>query len=352
MPPEASAGVVALRAALRTLADGHPLGAEEIEAAFGVVTHGDATPAQIGALLMGLRVRGETADELAGTVRALRRAMVPLPADRPADLVDTCGTGGGSVTTFNISTVAAFVAAGAGVRVAKHGNRSYTSRCGSADVLEALGVPLDAPVATLARVLADAGIVFMFAPSMHPAMRFVAPVRRELGVPTIMNLVGPLANPASAGRQVVGVADPNRLSLVAHALAALGAVHALVVYGEPGLDEVSPVGLTHVAEVPPDGSRERRWTIDPSVYGLGGGTLADLRCGDASVNAEIARDLLAGHGPTGARAAVLLNAAAAIYVSGRAPTFDEAVAMATDSLTAGCGLAALERMKAAYASSA
>src|SRR5688572_31420127 len=203
---------------------------------------GDATPAQIAALLVGLRVKGETAAEIAGVAQALRAAMVPLEVPDASALVDTCGTGGGAVTTFNISTAAAFVAAGAGVRIAKHGNRSFSSRCGSADILEALGVHIELTPDGMADVLERAGIVFMFAPLLHPAMRHVAPVRRELGMPTIMNLLGPLTNPASARRQVVGVADPALMDLIAGALHQLGHLRALVVHGEPGLDELSPVG--------------------------------------------------------------------------------------------------------------
>src|SRR2546423_14530090 len=190
---------------------------------------GEATPAQIAAILIGLRVRGETPEEVAAVVRALRNVMVVLRADRPEELVDTCGAGGGSLVTFNISTAAALLAAGAGVRIAKHGNRSFTSQCGSADVLEALGVPLEVPVDVMAAALRDAGIVFMFAPHMHPAMRHVGPVRRELGVQTVMNMVGPLANPAGAGRQVVGVSDVRRLPLIAGALRDLETTHALIV---------------------------------------------------------------------------------------------------------------------------
>src|SRR4051812_26294547 len=197
---------------------------------------GEATAVQIAALLIGLRVKGETPGEVAGVARAMRNVMVPLEAEDADALVDTCGTGGGSITTFNISTAAALLAAGAGVRIAKHGNRSFTSRSGSADVLEALGVQIDAPVPVMERALAEAGIVFMYAPMMHPAMRHVGPVRRELGVPTVMNVVGPLANPARAGRQVVGVAEARRVPLIAGALASLGTRHALVVHGEPGLD--------------------------------------------------------------------------------------------------------------------
>src|SRR6266508_1534439 len=203
-----------LRRALIALANRQALSEDQTAEVFGVVMRGEATPAQIGALLMGLRAKGETADELAGAARALRDAMVRVTATQD-HLVDTCGTGGGSVTTFDISTVAALVAAGAGAVVPKHGNRSYTSRCGSADVLEALGVRivLDAPTAS--RVLNEARVVFLFAPNFHPAMKHVAPIRRELGTPTLMNLVGPLANPAGGKRQVIGVAEPDRASIVA-----------------------------------------------------------------------------------------------------------------------------------------
>lgn len=328
--------------ALRALAAGEPLTSDDVEAAFGVVVRGEATNAQIGALLLGLRSRGESAAEMAGAARALRSAMLTLPADRPEELVDTCGTGGGSLTTFNISTAAAFVAAAAGVRVAKHGNRSFTSRCGSADVLEALGVPLDLSVDALARVLEETGIVFMFAPAMHPAMRHVAPVRRELGVPTIMNLIGPLANPAGALRQVIGVGDSTGLDRMAAAAAALGLVHALVVHGLPGVDEVSPLGVTTVLEVRP--GAVTRWAIDPVTYGLSGGSAADLIAGDPAENAKIITGVLRGEGRGAARAAVALNAAAAIYVAGVAPTYGDAVERAVRALDDGAGMAALERM--------
>jgi anthranilate phosphoribosyltransferase len=335
----------ALRDALRALAHGRPLSATEVRAAFGVIMRGDSTPAQTAALLMALRVRGETPDELAGAVLALRDAMVQLPHPAPDTLVDTCGTGGGTVTTFNISTAAAFVAAAAGVRVAKHGNRSYTSRCGSADVLEALGVPLEVSLETMASVLADSGIVFMFAPRMHPAMRHVGPVRRELGVPTIMNFIGPLANPAGATRQVIGVGDPERLSLVADAALALGFSRALVVHGAPGLDEISPLGVSRVVEV--HAGVRREWTIDPAEHDLTG-PVSHLACGDPQDNALIIREVLSGRGPKGARAAVALNAAAAIYVAGVADTYPESVTHATTTLDSGAGLDALDRMLAAY----
>src|SRR3954468_13129884 len=256
---------------------GDSLSEAESRAAFGAVMSGEATPAQLAALLVGLRVKGETPDEVAGAADAMRAAMIRLPASRPDELVDTCGTGGGAVGTFNISTAAALLAGGLGVRVAKHGNRSFTSQCGSADVLEALGVPIDVSVEVMERALREAGIVFMFAPLMHPAMRHVGPVRCELAIPTVMNIIGPLANPASAGRQVVGVADASRVPLLAGALRSLGAVHALIVHGEPGMDEISPLGTTHVVEI--RAGKAREWTIDPARYGFGPGDAAELRGG-------------------------------------------------------------------------
>src|SRR5687767_2780073 len=308
--------------------------------------NGDASAAQVAGLLVGLRVKGETPQEVAGVARALRRAMLRLPAVHAETLVDTCGTGGGSLQTFNISTAAALLAAGTGVRIAKHGNRSFTSRSGSADVLEALGVAIDAPLETMSRSLADAGIVFMFAPAMHPAMRHVGPVRRELAVPTVMNIVGPLANPAGAGRQVVGVADRSRMPLLAGALLSLGTRHALVVHGEPGLDELSPLGPTHIIEV--RGGETREWTLDPRELGFRDIAEADLEGGSPEDNARIILDVLRGRGPRGARAAVVLNAAAALYVGGGAPSIAQAISIATEALEAGEGAAALDRLRTAY----
>src|SRR6266513_1444252 len=305
--------VKALQGAIHKLAFHEPLTAEDAESAFNVVMKGQASAVQVAALLSALRATGETPEVVAGVVRALRSAMISLSADDPDGLVDTCGTGGGAVSTFNISTAAAIVAAGAGVRIAKHGNRSFTSRCGSADVLEALGVPIDVPVPVMEDALRDVGIAFMFAPLMHPAMRHVGPVRRELGIPTVMNIVGPLANPAGAGRQVVGVADARRVPLIAGALRTLGTVHALVVHGEPGMDEVSPLGTTHVVEIM-DG-QIREWTIDPSKYGFPAGDAGELAGGAPAENAAAVRAVLDGSAPATATAAVVLNAAAALYVA-------------------------------------
>lgn len=338
----------ALAHALRQLAEHRSLTEDETAGAFDVIMRGDATPSQVGAMLMGLRVKGETSAEIAGAARALRGVMVRLPVDDPDALVDTCGTGGGKVTTFNISTAAALVAAGSGVRIAKHGNRSFTTRSGSADVLEALGVDIAQSVDAMQRTLDSAGIVFMFAPRMHPAMKHVGHVRAELAIGTLMNMVGPLANPASAGRQVVGVSDQARLPLMSGALAALGSVHALVVYGEPGMDEVSPVGCTYIHEVR-NGRVDTEVVLEPirqsaavdadPAGGLAGGSPQD--------NARIIEEVLSGRGEDVAAAAVIANAAAAIYVSGRVPSFIDGRRQAEAALRDGVGLAALERLRAA-----
>jgi anthranilate phosphoribosyltransferase len=336
----------ALLTSIRRLANGETLAADEVTEAFRFVMAGEATPAQIAALLVGLRVKGETPGEVAGVARAMRNVMVRLEADDAENLVDTCGTGGGTVTTFNISTAAALLAAGAGVRVAKHGNRSFTSLCGSADVLEALGVSIEVPVETMAAALREAGIVFMFAPLMHPAMRHVGPVRRELGVATVMNIVGPLANPAHAGRQVIGVADERRVPLIAGAIRELGTRHTLVVHGAPGLDELSPLGETRVVEIRGESTKE--WTVEPRRYGLTA-TVEELAGGSPRENAAIVVRTLSSDESDGAQAAVVLNAAGAIYVAGLAQTFDDAVDRARDALEKGAGVAALERLRAAFA---
>ena len=338
-----------LRHAIQLLSIGASLGAEESAAAFGVVMRGEATPVQTAALLMGLRAKGETAAELAGAVHALRCAMVRLEAGDPDRLVDTCGTGGGVVGTLNISTAAAFVVAGAGVPVAKHGNRSYTSRSGSADVLEALGVDIGLPPSRAAAVLRGAGLVFLFAPTYHPAMRHVGPVRQELGVATIMNLLGPLANPAGVGRQVIGVSSEDRGPLVAEALARLGAAHALVLHASVGMDEVSPSGATRVWEVCEGHVRE--WTIMPGDHELECEDLDALAGGAPAENAMRVERLLEGAGHEAERCAVLLNAAAALYVSGNGWSFGESVERARAALESGAGavvLAALRRAAARH----
>ena len=334
-----------LRFALQQLAQGASLDREATAAAFDVVMRGEASPVQTAALLMGLRTKGETADEMAGAVLALRCAMVPLETINPELVVDTCGTGGGRVGTLNISTAAAFVVAGAGVPVAKHGNRSYTSRCGSADVLEALGIDINLSPAAAGELLQSVGLTFLFAPNYHPAMRHVGPVRKELGVPTIMNLLGPLANPARVRRQVVGVADAARAKLIADTLAALGARHALVLHASVGMDEISPSGSTLVWEVK-DGGVDR-WELDPAGYGLECRDLENLAGGEPEENADRIERLFSGEADDVVRCAVLLNAAAALYVSANGWSLEEAVGRSKESLASGAAAGVLQRLRKA-----
>jgi anthranilate phosphoribosyltransferase len=333
-----------LRHALDQLAHGRSLSAVVAGAAFDVLMRGDATPVETAALLMALRVKGETPEEVAGAAAALRRAMVRVQLDGER-VVDTCGTGGGRVGTLNLSTAAAFVVAGAGVSVAKHGNRSFTSRSGSACVLEALGIDIALPPSRAPEVFQAAGLVFLFAPTYHPAIRHVGPVRRELGMPTIMNLLGPLANPAGVSRQVIGVADAHRAPVLAEALLRLAADHALVLHADVGMDEISPSGATDVWEVR-DGA-VRRWRVQPEQYGLACDQLEQLAGGEPEENARRIEELLVGDGTSAVRCAVLLNAAAALYVAGAAETFGRAVELAEAALRGGAAHAALERLRRA-----
>ncbi|MBI4501142.1 MAG: anthranilate phosphoribosyltransferase [Gemmatimonadetes bacterium] len=338
----------AVARAIEQLGSGRRLGEELTADAFAQLMRGEATPAQMAALLIGLRVQVETGEEVAGAVRAMRGAMVRVEASEVRYLIDTCGTGGGMVRTFNISTAAAFVAVGAGAAVAKHGNRSFTSKCGSADVLEALGVELAIGPDRAASQLAQSRLAFLFAPSYHPAMKFVAGVRKELGVPTIMNLLGPLSNPAGVKRQIVGVLDPARGPLLAEALRRLGAEHALVVHAEAGMDEIAPQGRTAVWEV--RNGQVTTWMLDPEDYGLHAPGLAELEGGEPRVNAErIRRLIVERNGDEVGRAAVLLNAGAALYVSGMVEDLEEGIERATAALEDGAAATALERFVAAQA---
>lgn len=331
--------------AIRQLALGRSLSAPEAAAAFGAVMRGEATASQIAALLMGLRVKGETAEEVAGAAAALRSEMLRLPVTEPAYLIDTCGTGGGAVGTINISTPAAFVAAAAGASVAKHGNRSYTSRSGSADLFEALGISISLSATESAQLLAEQGLAFLFAPTYHPAMRHVGLVRRELGVGTVMNLVGPLANPAGVRRQVLGVADPDRAPLMADALLRLGVDHAMVVHAEIGMDEISPLGRTDVWEV--QHGAVRTWSIDPARTGMDSGDVGPLAGGSPEENAERIERLFEGKGEAVVRNAVLLNAGASLYVSGKAATFEEGLGRAQAVLEGGKAAELLARLRRA-----
>ncbi len=326
---------------LEYVAQGKDLTTSEAEAAFDRFMDGTASEIQMAGLLVGMRAKGLASSEIAGCVRALRSAMNSVSASAPDTLVDTAGTGGGAITTFNISTTAAFVAAGAGVPVAKHGNRSFTSRSGSADVLEALGVRIDLTPERMSEVLEEAGIVFMFAPLLHPAMRHVGSVRAGLGISTIMNVLGPLTNPAGARRQVVGVADESLLDLIPRALLELGHIRALVVHGTHGLDEVSPLGSTRVVELRNGALLD--YEFDPESVGLSPVKASEIAGGEPEQNARIVKAVL--NGETGAhRTAVVLNAAAALLVSDRAPDWSSAVSLAGDTIDSGAASAALERL--------
>ena len=349
MPPSSHPSPSPLQQAIAALADRRSLSEPQTTEVFAAVMRGEAAPTQLAALLMGLRVKGETAEEVAGAARALRDAMVRVEANG-AHLVDTCGTGGGAVSTFNISTAAAFAAAGAGAVVAKHGNRSFTSQCGSADVLEALGVRISLDAADAARVLREACITFLFAPNFHPAIKYAGPVRRELGVASVMNLLGPLANPAGARRQVVGVADADRAPLMAGALARLGAEHALVVHGRVGMDEIAPQGITDVWEV--RAGSVQVWEIDPADLGLAIDGVAGLSGAAPPANAaRIERLLGDGREDTAGMAALLLNAGAAIYVAGLVASYADGVARAREVVRAGKAREALERLRRATSTS-
>lgn len=330
---------MSVRDILETLLAGRDLSQDRAAALAGAIIAGELSDAQIAAVCVALRAKGESIDELVGFARAMRAAATKLPAAGDG-LIDTCGTGGDGAGTFNISTAAAIVAAGAGCRVAKHGNRSASSRCGSADVLEALGVPIELPPEQAARCLDAVGITFLFAPQYHRGARHAVAARRAIGVRTIFNLIGPLVHPAAVRRQVVGVFDAAWLEPFARVLQALGADHALIVHSDDGLDEISPAAATQAVELR-DGAI-RRMTIRPEDFGLARCTLADLAGGDAAGNAELLRRVLDGE-PGPRRDAVVLNAAAAIVVAGRAGTLAEGVQRAIEAIDRGAAKRTLER---------
>jgi anthranilate phosphoribosyltransferase len=328
-----------LKPVLARLAAGETLTDAEAETAFDIIMSGEATPAQIGALLMAMRVRGETVAELTGAVRAMRAHMTPVAA--PPDAIDVCGTGGDSAGTLNISTAVTFVVAGCDVPVAKHGNRALSSRTGGADVLAALGVNVDVPLERLADILRAANCAFLFAPRHHPSMRHAAGPRVELGTRTIFNLLGPLANPAKVRRQLTGVFDPQWARPMAETLGRLGSETAWLVHGQ-GLDELTVAGENKVAALK-DGS-VRCFTVTPEDAGLPRAPIGAIRGGDAALNAATLLALLQGAtGPY--RDTVLLNAAGALIVAGRAGDLREGVAMASGSIASGASLAALETLR-------
>jgi anthranilate phosphoribosyltransferase len=331
-----------IQRAISELMDGRDLSQEDARDVMNSIMAGEATPAQIGAFLVALRIKGETADEIAGCAEAMREHVLVV---RPArtDLVDTAGTGGDGARTFNISTAAALVAAAAGAGVAKHGNRAVSSSSGSADVLEALGFNLELPPETIARSIDELGFGFLFAPTHHPAMRHAAPVRRDLATRTVFNVLGPLTNPAGARAQVVGVYAPELVPTIADVLARLGAERAFVVHGAAGVDELSPAGPNLVCEVA--NGHVRRREIDPLDLGIDRCAPEELGGGDPADNAETIRRIFAG-AEGGKRDAVLLNAAGAIAAGGLARDLGEGVGLAREAIDSG---AAGERLEALIA---
>jgi len=328
-----------LRDALHTVVAGGDLDRDTSRRVMDMVMEGAATPAQMGALLTALRAKGETVDELTGMVESMRDHATQVRLD--VDAVDTCGTGGDRAGTFNISTLAALVVAGAGCPVAKHGNRAASSRCGSADVLEALGVAITLPPEGVARCVAEAGIGFMFAPAFHPAMRHVAPVRRELGFRTVFNVLGPLANPARVRHQAIGVADASLALRMAQVLQRIGHRHALVFSGPGGVDELGVGGVADGYEAGPE--EVRLFCVDPGALGIEPVTVESVRGGDAAANALTIRTVLDGE-PGPARDVGLLNAAAALLAAERCKDLSEGIERARQSIDSGAARRSLETL--------
>jgi anthranilate phosphoribosyltransferase len=344
-----------LKPAIQKVVDGKDLSEEEMEAAMDVIMSGQATPAQIGAFITALRLKGETIDEITGAARVMRRkatqigmndSMVALDRDDInldlETIVDTCGTGGDGTNTFNVSTTTAFVVAGCGLRVAKHGNRSVSSLCGSADVIESLGVNLDVVPQVVEACLSQVGIGFLYAPALHGAMKYAIGPRKEIGIRSIFNILGPLTNPAGANVQVLGVYDKQLTQVLAEVLKKLGSRGAFVVHGEDSLDEISITGPTVVSELKND--RVTTYTIEPEDFGLPRATLAEIKGGDAQENARIVLSVLQGE--SGARRnIVLLNGAAALMAAGRAADFGEGISQAAEAIDSGQAMDKLEGLR-------
>jgi anthranilate phosphoribosyltransferase len=329
-----------VRDILNRLVDGYDLTADEAADLMGRMMDDELTPIQLGAVMVALRAKGETSDEVVGFARTMRSRARQI--DLPFAVADTCGTGGDHSGTFNISTAAAIIVAAAGQPVAKHGNRAASGKCGSADVLEALGVDVALPPEGVERCVADAGIGFLFAPTFHPAMKFAAVPRRELGVRTIFNLLGPLTNPARPRFQLLGVSSEELLDLMSGALAGLGVERGLVVHSADGTDEISIAGPTSVREV--TGREVRAYKVTPEDFGIVRSASDAVRGGDPATNAAILRDLLTGH--TGAaRDASVINAAAALFTAGRASDLRDGAARAASAIDSGAALAVLERLR-------
>jgi len=328
-----------IREAIQTLVSSNSLTTAEAASVMEEIMSGEVTPAQFGAFVTALRLKGETVDEIVGLARTMRAKAVPVTIAEP--IVDTCGTGGDGSHTFNISTTAAFVAAGAGLKIAKHGNRAMSSQCGSADVLEALGVKIDLNAEQVQKCLQEVGIGFMFAPVFHPAMKYAAVPRREIGIRTVFNILGPLTNPAGAKAQLLGVADEALVEKLALALQGLGCNHALVVHGEDGLDEITITAETRVCELKSGGIRS--YSVSPEDLGLSRASLDSLKGGTLDDNAAMLRSILAG-APGPQRDAVLMNAAAVLLAGDRVETLQQGIDLAREVIDSNQAQAKLEQL--------
>ncbi len=334
--------IMDIRVAVEKAVGHHNLTEEETQSVFSSIMDGEATPAQIAAFIVALRMKGETVDEITGAARAMRKKALKVSLQGiNTEILDTCGTGGSGLHAFNVSTVAAFVIAGCGVKVAKHGNRSATSMCGSADVLEKLGVKIDVSVEVTQDCINKINIGFMFAPLYHKAMKFAAVPRKEIGVRTIFNIIGPLANPAFATTQVLGVYDTSLTEAMAEVLGRLGVKRAFVVSGEDGLDEITTTAITKVSEL--NNGEVNTYFVEPKTFGMDKASLSDIKGGTTEENAEIAKAILQGEkGPR--RDIVLMNASLGLVAAGKAGDFIEGVKMAADSIDSGRAMEKLEAL--------
>jgi anthranilate phosphoribosyltransferase len=329
-----------IKEAIAQLVERKDMTQEEAQEVMGEIMRGEATPSQIGGFLTALRMKGETAEEIAGCARAMRAHVLRVETGRD-DLVDAAGTGGDGTHTFNISTLAALAAAGAGAYIAKHCNRSISSRCGSADLMEALGVKIELGPEALARCINEVGIAFLFAPALHPAMKHAAPTRRELGIRTIFNILGPLTCPAFAPMQLLGVFSGDMIETMARVLGLLGSRRVLAVHGADGLDELSTTGISRIAQL--EDGKVTTYTLDPRSLGLPPASLDDLRGGEVTDNADIARRILQGEkGPK--RDVVLLNAAGLLVAGRKAPDFEAGLSLAAQSIDSGQAQRKLEAL--------
>ena len=331
-----------IKEAIETIVRGNNLSMSEMVDVMDEIMTGKATSSQIGSFITGLRMKGETVEEITGAVTVMRQKAAKIHTN--GDVVDTCGTGGDGLHTFNISTISAFVAAGCGVKVAKHGNRSVSSRCGSADLLMGLGVNIEAPIELVERCIEEVGIGFLFAPMLHPAMKHAVGPRREIGIRTIFNILGPLTNPAGAKFQLIGVYDPELTEPMANVLKNLGTIRAFVVHGEEGLDEISISGKTKITEL--RNKKISTYFISPENFGLKKGILEDIRGGSIDENVTLALDVLSGKEQQSRRDIVLLNAAFVLQAAGVTEDITEAVKLSAQSIDSGAAMEKLERMKA------